>query len=82
MRTTLTLEEDVVARLQAEMRRSGRPFKEIVNELLRAGLAQRRAVKAMEPFKVEPVSMGTALPGRSYDNIGGLLEEIEGSGHR
>jgi hypothetical protein len=82
MRTTLTLDEDVVARLQAEMRRSGRPFKEVVNEFLRAGLAQRRAVKAAEPFKVEPLQMGRPLPGRSYDNIGGLLEEIEGSEHR
>ena len=82
MRTTLTLDEDVVARLQAEMRRSGRPFKEVVNEFLRAGLAQRRAVKAAEPFKVEPLHMGAPSQGRSYDNIGGLLEEIEGSNHR
>ncbi len=82
MRTTLTLDDDVVAKLQAEMRRSGRPFKEIVNEFLRAGLAQRRAVKAAEPFRVEPLRMGPPLPGRSYDNVGGLLEEIEGPGHR
>lgn len=50
------------------------------NEYLRVGLAQRRAVKAATPFRVEPVSMGTPLPGRSYDNIGALLEETEGPG--
>ena len=82
MRTTLTLDDDIAARLQAEARKTGRPFKTVLNEYLRAGLAQRRAVKATAPFRVEPVSMGPPLPGRSYDNIGGLLEEIEGPEHR
>ena len=82
MRTTLTLDDDVAARLQAESRKTGRPFKTVLNEYLRVGLAQRRAAKAAAPFRVEPVSMGTPLPGRSYDNIGALLEEIEGPGHR
>lgn len=81
MRTTLTLDEDIAARLQAESRRTGRPFKAVVNEYLRTGLAQRRAVKAVEPFRIEPVSMGAPFPGRAYDNIGTLLEEIEGADH-
>jgi hypothetical protein len=82
MRTTLTLDEDIAARLQAESRKTGRPFKTVLNEYLRAGLAQRRAVKAVPPFRVEAVSMGAPPPGRSYDNIGSLLEEIEGPEHR
>jgi hypothetical protein len=82
MRTTLTLDDDVAARLQAESRRTGRPFKTVVNEYLRAGLAQRRVAKTAVRFRVEPVSMGVPLPGRSYDNIGALLEEIEGAEHR
>ena len=77
MRTTLTLDDDVAARLQAEARRSGRPFKAVVNEHLRAALAQRRAVKALPPFRVEPRNMGGPLPGLSYDNVGALLEEVE-----
>ncbi|MGA2023580.1 MAG: CopG family transcriptional regulator [Steroidobacteraceae bacterium] len=82
MRTTLTLDDDVAARLQAEARRSGRPFKAVVNEHLRAALAQRRAVKALPPFRVEPRTMGGLLPGLSYDNVGALLEEIEGARRR
>ena len=82
MRTTLTLDDDVAARLQAESRKTGRPFKAVVNEYLRAGLAQRRAVKVAARFRVEPVAMGALPPGRSYDNIGALLEEIEGPEHR
>lgn len=82
MRTTLTLDDDVAARLQAESRRTGRPFKAVVNEFLRAGLAQRRAARAAGPFRVEPASLGAPLPGRSYDKTGALLEEIEGAEHR
>lgn len=82
MRTTLTLEDDIAARLQAEARKTGRPFKVVVNEYLRAGLAQRRAAKSASPFHVTPIAMGEMLPGRSYDNIGGLLEEVEGAEHR
>lgn len=82
MRTTLTLDDDVAARLQAESRKTGRPFRVVLNEYLRAGLAQRRAVKAAAPFRVEPVSLGVPLAGRSYDRIGALLDEIEGPEHR
>lgn len=82
MRTTLTLDEDIAARLQAESRRTGRPFKTVVNECLRAGLARRRAVQAVRPFRVEPVHLGPPIPGRSYDRISTLLQEAEGEEHR
>jgi hypothetical protein len=78
VRTTLTLDDDVAARLKAEARRSGRPFKAVVNEHLRAALAQRRAAKALPPFRVEPRQMGGPGPGLSYDDVGGLLDEVEG----
>ena len=79
MRTTLTLDDDVAARLQAEARMSGRPFKVVVNEHLRAALAQRKAVRALPPFRVEPRVLGGPLPGLSYDNVAALLDEVEGA---
>jgi hypothetical protein len=79
MRTTLTLDEDVAARLQAEARRTGRPFKTVVNERLRMAFTQTVAVAQLEPFKVESRSMGALL---SFDNIGAALEELEGPLHR
>lgn len=82
MRTTLTLDDDVAARIQAEARKTGRPFKVVVNEYLRAGLAQRKAAKGAAPFRVESVSLGSLKAGHSYDNIEALLEEIEGAQHR
>ena len=47
MRTTLTLDEDIAERLQAESQRTGRSFKEVVNEHLRTSLARSRALKSM-----------------------------------
>jgi hypothetical protein len=78
----LTLDDDVAARLQAEARRSGRAFKSVVNDCLRAGLAQRRAAKALPPFRIEPRNLGGPMPGVSYDDVGALLDEVEGVRHR
>lgn len=81
MRTTLTLDDDVAARLQAEARRTGRSFKAVVNERLRIALAQSSTVQKRKPFRVEPRAMGGPAGGTSYDNVGTLLEDIEGSRH-
>ena len=82
MHTTLTLDDDVAARLQAEARRRGLPFKTLVNEHLRASLAQRRARQSTERFSIAAVHLGGPAPGRSYDDIRGLLEEVEGAASR
>ena len=79
MRTTLTLDDDVAAKLRAEMRRSGQSLKE--NRFLRLGLnVQRR--EARPRFVVRPLPLGKLRPGLSLDNIGELLERVEGAHHR
>lgn len=77
MRTTLTLEEDVAAALKAEVRRSGQPFKAVVNEFLRAALHLRRKRHSMPRFTVRARSLGVR-PGLDYDRIGELVEQLEG----
>lgn len=79
MRTTLTLEDDVAARLLELQKNTGRTFKEVTNDTLRAGLERQLAVhKATRPrFKVKARKLGSR-PGLNYDNIGELLEQIEG----
>ena len=81
MRTTLTLDDDVAARLKAEARQSGRPFKQVVNEAIREGLATPRGGSKLAPFKVKARNLGLR-PGLSYDNIGLLLEQVEGPFHK
>ena len=81
MRTTLTLDDDVAAKLKAESRRAGRPFREIVNETLRRGLAGRR-ITGRQAFRVNARDLGNLKPGSSLDNIAELVEQVEGSLHR
>ncbi|MBY0274976.1 ribbon-helix-helix protein, CopG family [Candidatus Binatia bacterium] len=81
MRTTLTLDEDVAAKLKAAARRSGRSFREVVNEALRRGLVGARSAPR-EPFRIRPRSLGGLRPGIRVDDVGALLEQVEGPDHR
>lgn len=82
MRTTVTLEEDVAARLIELQRQTGRSFKAIVNETLRLGLeCQARAQRSPRPrFRVTARALGIR-PGLNYANVGELLEQLEGEAH-
>ena len=82
MRTTLTLDDDVAAKLKAEARREGRPLRAVVNEALRRGLSQRRAADARQRFKVTARDLGKMRPGLSLDNIAEILDQAEGPLHR
>jgi hypothetical protein len=82
MRTTLTLDDDVAAKLKAESRRSGRSFREVVNETLRRGLMNRPATPSRHAFKVRARDLGSLRAGLSLDNVAELIEQVEGSLHR
>lgn len=81
MRTTLTLDDDIAAKLKAEMRRTGRSLKETVNASLRAGLNPRRTRLPARRFTVRARPLGLR-PGLNYDKVSDLLEQLEGSPHR
>ena len=72
----------MAAKLKAESRRAGRPFREIVNETLRRGLATRRVSGQRQAFKIAPRDLGDLRPGLSLDNVAELVEQVEGSLHR
>jgi hypothetical protein len=71
------LDDDVTFKIQEEMQRSGKSFKETVNEALRVGLSSTAVVEAT-PFRIKARPLGLR-PGLSYDNIAELLEQIEGT---
>lgn len=62
MRTTLTIEDRIAKALKQLSHRSGKPFKQVVNETLRAGLAAAAGPRAA-PYKLKPVSLGGVRPG-------------------
>jgi len=82
MRTTLTLDDDVAAKLREEARDSGEPFRAVVNEAIRRGLARKATVEAAEPFHVVARDLGELRPGLSLDNVAELLDQVEGPLHR
>ena len=80
MRTTLSLDDDVVKLLRRELRRSGSSLKAAVNHFLRLGL-MASGKQQRKPFVVHPRPLGLR-PGLSYDNVEELIEALEGPLHR
>jgi len=80
VRTTLTLDDDVAAKIRSDARKSGKSFKQVVNEALREAFIAR-ARKELPPFTVKARPLGLR-PGLNYDCISKLLEEAEGPDHR
>jgi hypothetical protein len=76
MRTTLTIDDGIAKALKELAHRSNKPFKEVVNETLRAGLSAQRAPKA-KPYRVEPVSLGGVLPDVNLDKALALADALE-----
>lgn len=80
MRTTLTIDDDVAAQLE-QLRASGRSFKQLVNDALRAGLAtiDGPAPQRSGPY-TRPADLGRPrLP--DLDDISEVLALVEGEEH-
>ncbi len=77
VRTTVTLDDDVESDLREAQRRSGRGFKEELNEALRRGL--HAGVKPARPrrrFRVRPKACGFQ-PGVDVARLNQLIDELE-----
>jgi hypothetical protein len=77
MRTTLTLDDDVVAALERLRKTRGASLKDLVNEALRRGLTEMSArPKRREPFRTQSVALGDLRIG-SIDNVAEALAIAE-----
>jgi hypothetical protein len=81
IRTTVTLDEDVVERVREESRHRAASFRDTLNDLLRLALNTSATSAPRPPFKIRAVAMGFRS-GLNYDDIEGLLEFGEGETHR
>ncbi|MCU0244936.1 MAG: hypothetical protein MUC42_00080 [Bryobacter sp.] len=81
IRTTVTLDEDVLERVRAESRARGASFRDTLNELLRVALVLQAPDPRRQAYKVRAKPVGLR-PGLSYDNIEALLSYGEGEDHR
>jgi hypothetical protein len=81
IRTTVTLDEDVVARVKRESQSRGASFRNTLNDLLRAALLGIDNKPRRRVLAIQPTHMGHK-PGLNYDNIESLLEYGEGDRHQ
>ena len=78
MRTTLTLDPDVAARLERLRQRRDVPFKDVVNAALREGLrALEEKPRPKRTTWTKPLSLGGFLIG-PLDNVAEVLAVAEG----
>lgn len=76
-RTTVTLDDDVAAKLEQEGRERGESLREVLNDALRRGLSPPPRVPGRKTFKIRgPFARSRA--GLSFDNIEDLLDHLEG----
>jgi hypothetical protein len=80
IRTTVTLDDDVLDRVQRESRSRGASFRDTLNDLLRMALSVENRPRR-RTLKIKPTHMGYR-PGLNYDDVESLLEYGEGEQHR
>lgn len=76
MRTTLTLDDQLLRQLRARAASSGKPFRQVVHEVLRAGLADR-APADRPPYRCPSFSIGGLAAGVDLDKALRLAGELE-----
>jgi hypothetical protein len=76
MRTTLTIDDAIAKALKDLAHRSNKPFEQVVNETLRAGLSAPAACRSRR-YKVKPAALGGVLPGVNLDKAVALADAIE-----
>jgi hypothetical protein len=76
MRTTLTLADDVAAAVEKVRRERSIGLSEAINDLVRAGLVQRRP---STPFKQKTHNLGSGI---DYSNVADAIETLDGPATR
>lgn len=77
MRTTLTIDDELVRELKTAAARSGRSFKEVVNQALRLGLAAARSSGASKRYRLKPASLGGPNEGYDLDKALAIADDLE-----
>jgi len=73
----LTIDERTARALKEIACRSGKPFEQVVNETLRAGLGGRKTVAPARRYRLKPASLGQPLPGIDLHKVLQLSDALE-----
>lgn len=79
MRTTVTLDPDVIRSLKDEAHRSSRPFKTVLNDAVRRGLQPARpAPKKPYRLKVHKTKLAAGIDALRLNQLADELEDAAG----
>ena len=83
MRTTLSLDDDIAADLQRIQAESGATWKQVVNDVIRAGVAAREAGgrKPRPARRTKSVRLGRPAVG-DISNVHDVLSLVEGDARK
>jgi hypothetical protein len=76
VRTTITLDPDVEARLKEEMRRTGDGLRVAINRVLRIGFRTAGKAPRSRRFKVRPHAFNFR-PGVDLDRLNQLVDDLD-----
>ncbi len=77
MRTTIQIDDDLLARAKVHAARTGRTLTALIEDALRAALAQGRASRHRERIELPVFGSGGLLPGVDLDDSAALLDVME-----
>jgi hypothetical protein len=80
MRTTIRLDEDLLAQVKQTAARSGKTMTSVIEDALREMLARQQAAEARAPVRLTTVSGGGLQPGVDLDDSAALLALMEDPG--
>jgi hypothetical protein len=76
VRTTLSINDAILQQLRELARKSGKPFRQVVEETLLVGLTRQGKRRASPHFRVRPHSLGLK-PGFSGVSLNQLYDQLE-----
>lgn len=80
MRTTIRLDADLLARAKTLAARTGRTLTAVIEDALRAALAQGRRQPRSERIELPTFGAGGVRPGVDLDDTAALVEVMETRG--
>ena len=76
MRTTLTIDDDIAARIEERRRKDGQSLKQVVNQLLREGLRSSERAPEARPYRTKARKLHLR-PGVDAARLNQLVDELE-----
>ena len=77
VRTTITLEDSLAAKVRVRARKQNLSFKQVINEAVRSWLQTPAQQPKLKKFRVVPIMNSSFRPGIDVDKINQFLDDEE-----